>query len=87
MRPNRKLIAVILLIAAFSLGGVAGGALMERLTWAIADEDTEERARCARALFNALDHAVGHDEAIRRWREEIRRSEQPPRKTVSVEAK
>ena len=85
MTRNRNLKAIIMLVAAFSVGAVVGGSLMEKVTRSIAEEEADERARGARALFNAFDHAVGHDEAIRLWRAELRRGQQPPREARSVE--
>jgi hypothetical protein len=71
MSRKRIISALALLLAGFCIGAVAGGSVMERATWAIADEEAEERAHCARALWRVAERHIGHDRLIVEWRSEI----------------
>lgn len=75
---------LVLLLAGFSLGAAAGGTFTGNAVLAYTDREAEDRARCARALFNAFEKAVGHDEAIHFWRAELRR---PTREPEAVEVR
>ena len=85
MSGKRVLKTLVLIVAGFSLGAVAGGSLMERVTWAVADEEAEERARCARALWRVAGRHIGHDRLIVEWRAEIKATRVPAPPTTVEE--
>jgi hypothetical protein len=60
------------------VGFAAGAAIGGWFATGTADREVERKARAARALWRVAERTLGHEEAIRLWREELAKPERPP---------